>query len=320
MIATPFLNERFCKDCKIPIKIFYEPYFSDRLELTDPLYNAKEKYARFLSSIVRYHSEQEYMEDYNQTKDAAIRFITERPQYFAFQNEKVGYFAAEPTVSVPKKDIYKSTLVGHRMVSVDMKQANFRAMLYFDTDMFGGAKTWEDFIRQFTDNEHIVQSKYIREVILGNCTVQRQIALERKLTCNLFNTLNAAENPAEPVYLSNDEIVFDITNCDDPEAVIRFIEDKCNEWAKTEGKGIIALRIEPFTLWQVSGTKGYIRNIESADGNILDLKCVTSKMMPFVIRALNNEEVVPETDAVFVDDNKLLAMYVQVPEIKIIKN
>jgi len=31
-------RERFCKDCKIPIGIFEEPYFSDRLKLYDRLY------------------------------------------------------------------------------------------------------------------------------------------------------------------------------------------------------------------------------------------------------------------------------------------
>ena len=31
------LKERFCTDCNIPIKIFKEPYFMDRLELLNDL-------------------------------------------------------------------------------------------------------------------------------------------------------------------------------------------------------------------------------------------------------------------------------------------
>ena len=35
MEITKNLKERFCKDCNIPIKIFDEPYFTERLELYD---------------------------------------------------------------------------------------------------------------------------------------------------------------------------------------------------------------------------------------------------------------------------------------------
>lgn len=318
--VTPYLKGRFARDCKVPIKIFIEPYFSARLELMDEMFQTKEKYDRFLTSLSHYENEQAYMADYNRVKNEAMAYITERPEYTSFLNMPSDAFAASPTVSVTKKNIYKNTLVGHKLVSIDMKQANFHVLLYFDSDMFGGARTWEDFIRKFTDNEHIIHSKYVREVILGNCAVKRQVALESMLTCSLFNSI-CGLSEAEPVSLSNDEIVFDITNCKDQASVIRNISRGCTEWIETEGEWIIQLRVEPFTLWKVQGTDGYIRNIENEDTNVrnLDIKCATSKMMPFIIRALNNEPVKPDEDAVFVDDNGLLAMYVQMPEIKILK-
>ena len=36
-------KERFCKDCNIPIKIFNEPYFTDRLILYDKHFDALRK-------------------------------------------------------------------------------------------------------------------------------------------------------------------------------------------------------------------------------------------------------------------------------------
>lgn len=36
-------KERFCKDCNIPIKIYQEPYFEDRLELYDRFYGTLDK-------------------------------------------------------------------------------------------------------------------------------------------------------------------------------------------------------------------------------------------------------------------------------------
>ena len=317
MDVTPRLKSRFCKDYKLPIKIFSEPYFSDRLELIDSFYNAKEKYQRFVSALVDYPNEQAYMEEYNRVKDEAIAFITDSPQCAMLQKMPASYFVPEQTQDVPKKDIYKTMLIGHRLVSIDMKQANFHALLHFSSEMFGFAKTWEEFIRRFTDNEHIIQSKYVREVILGHCAVKRQVALEHKLMCNLFNLLSNL--PTDPVYLGNDEIVLDITRCADQKTVIRDIESRCREWMEIKGKGIIQLRIEPFTLWGIHGTDGYIRYVEDENDGWYDIKGVNSKMMPFVIRHLKKEPVIQAKDAVFIDDNKLLAMYLQVPDIRIIK-
>jgi len=36
-------RERFCKNLGIPIKLYHEPYFSDRLKLFDPFYNTLSK-------------------------------------------------------------------------------------------------------------------------------------------------------------------------------------------------------------------------------------------------------------------------------------
>ena len=38
-------KERFCKDCNILIKIFQEPYFTDRLKLYDKFYGTLEKWS-----------------------------------------------------------------------------------------------------------------------------------------------------------------------------------------------------------------------------------------------------------------------------------
>ena len=42
-------KERFCKDCNIPIKIFQEPYFTDRLKLYNPFYNTLKRWDRFVN-------------------------------------------------------------------------------------------------------------------------------------------------------------------------------------------------------------------------------------------------------------------------------
>ena len=53
-------KERFCKDCNIPIRLFQEPYFMDRLALFDKFYGTFEKWNTFLEELQKYHCEQDY--------------------------------------------------------------------------------------------------------------------------------------------------------------------------------------------------------------------------------------------------------------------
>ena len=56
------LRERFCKDCGLPIKIFKEPYFSDRLKLFDGHFNSVYKWTIFKKELDKYKNEQLYQQ------------------------------------------------------------------------------------------------------------------------------------------------------------------------------------------------------------------------------------------------------------------
>ena len=66
-------------------------------------------------------------------------------------------------IHIPSSDIYKPTNDGKRFISIDMKKANFHSLKAFAPDIFDNADTWEDFMRKFTDDEHIIGSKYVRQ-------------------------------------------------------------------------------------------------------------------------------------------------------------
>lgn len=44
MEVSTKLKERFCKDCNIPLRLYQEPYFMDRLKLYDKFYGTMDKY------------------------------------------------------------------------------------------------------------------------------------------------------------------------------------------------------------------------------------------------------------------------------------
>ena len=323
MEITPKLRERFCKDCNIPINLFHEPYFSERLELYDMLFcDTLNKWNIFTKELEKYHSEQEYFEEYNRVKDAAISSIKNSEAYQMFCEEDMNKFQIQ-NKNFSSHDIYHDENKNRVFISIDMKQANFTALQHYgdsiSKSMFAGASTWEDFISLFTDNKHIINSKYIRQVILGNCNPKRHITYEKHLMDKFLTQLLETEivEPDKITFFSNDEIVIDVTG---------YYQNDFDKFCDVHKKIIklalnfeVYLKPQLFTLRKIYGANGWFKEILFCNSKVyfvnFEIKCCDANMMPFVIRKLLNEEIT-ENDKVFYH-NGLLAKYIHVPEISI---
>jgi len=259
---TEQLKERFCKDCKIPITIFKEPYFSARMELLDPYYDSKKKWVIFYNELSKYNCAQDYFEEYNRVKDTAMEAIQSSTAYAFFNGEDMSRYQITH-VGLPGKDIYKYSNNGKNFISIDMKKANFSSLQHYSEEkgfigkngIFEDAQTWDEFLHKFTDNEHIVNSKYIRQVILGNCNPKRHITYEKYLMDLVLTKLEPTIR-GEVVFFSNDEIVLDITHLSKQEQITETdrVTNLCKEIA-------FPLRVELFTLRKIEGTRGYLKEI-----------------------------------------------------------
>ena len=302
------LKERFCKDYKIPIKLFDEPYFSERLKLCDPYYDSVKHYKDFCSMLRAYKNEEDYNADYNRVKDEAINFIKNTMAYEVFNTMDMNAFAVTHT-NLPHKDIFHESNIGRSFISLDMKKANFNSLRQIASSIFDDKETWEDFLRKFTNNEHIINSKYIREVILGNCNPKRHITYEKYLMDRILtNVLDAGVDIKNIVFFSNDEIIIDITDTTD--------FDYENVLQEVINKAPVPLRMEVFRLRgikQGNSIIGYIRDL--LDGT-LDLKALNHLNIPYVLRTLNNEEIT-DNDLIF-EHEGMLAKYLEKPVITII--
>lgn len=311
MIITDKLKERFCKDCNIPINIYDEPYFSSRIELLDAYYDSKDKWAGFVKELRKYNSEQDYFEDYNRVKDEAINCIKNSEAYKMFCEEDMNRFKLKYR-DLPSRDIFKPTNDGRFFVSIDMRKANFSSLQHYgmtiEKDMFVGASYWEDFIGLFTDNPHIINSKYIRQVILGNCNPKRQVTYEKYLMDSIVDKLIKANVDEKYITsFSNDEIVLDITDIAS--------ENKVSEIIAFIGTLLdFPLKVEVFELHRILGVNGYYKEIyNSKYATTIEVKCLDGNILPFVIRKLKEEEVTEEDKAF--KHNGLLSTYVETPKI-----
>lgn len=310
MEVSEKLKERFCKDCNIPLKLFKEPYFTDRLQLYDNYYNTLDKWNIFVRELEKYKCEQDYLGEYNRVKDAAINDIKLSDGYSIFNEEDMGKYSVKYK-DLPSKDIYKPSNDGKLFISIDMRKANFSALKFYDKSIFGNADTWEEFVGRYTENKHIVNSKYIRQVILGNCNPKRQVTYEKYLMGLVLEVLveELGYSSSDIVFFSNDEIIIDMgeyENCIDKRIVLEMV---VNAYFN------IPFRIELFYLHKISGTDGYLKEIVK---NIIEreyeFKCVNSYTIPFLLRKFKGEEII-ESDKVFYHEG-LLSNFIEIPEIE----
>lgn len=304
-------KERFCKDCNIPIRLFQEPYFIDRLMLLDEFYGTLEKWDLFTRELQKYNCEQDYFEEYNRIKDAAIEDIKASKAYQNFNSEDMNKFRITHE-NLPNKDIFKPTNDGKSFISIDIKKANFSSLHYYSEDIFNGASTWEEFISQYTDNKHIVGSKYIRQVILGNCNPKRHITYEKYLMDAILTYLTEKFVSMDRVtFFSNDEIVIDVTDINESEQ--QLLTFQINNDMKDM---IVPLKVELFVLHKIHGTEGYYKEIFNENGEKdIEFKCLDNYMIPFVIRHFLGEEII-DSDKVFYHEG-MLAQFIETPKIEV---
>lgn len=294
MEVSTRVKERFCKDCNIPIRIFQEPYFTDRLTLYDKFYGTLEKWNIFLSELAKYHCEQDYFEEYNRVKDAAILDIKSTEAYQKFNEEDMNKYAVTHK-NLPNKDIFKPSNDEKCFISIDMKKANFSSLCHYNADIFGGASFWEEFIGRYTDNQHIINSKYIRQVILGNCNPKRHITYEKYLMDGALTYLTEVFISMDRVvFFSNDEIVVDVSDMDKnkQERIVFAIRNGMKDMP-------VPLKTEMFILHKIVRTDGYYKEIIDENGNTeIEFKCLDNYALPFVLRKFLGEDVT-ESDRVF---------------------
>jgi len=301
MEVTKELKRRFCKNCNIPISLFEEPYFTNRLQLLDKQYDTMAKYSRFLGSIEPYKTEQEYYEHYNGVKDKAIEYIKSQPEYEEFNNMDMSEMAKElKNYQFPSTSIYKPSYDRMKFISIDMKHANFSSIRHFSPNIFGGAATWELFMRKFTNDAHILESKYVRQVILGNCNPKRHIGYEKVLMAGIFPSLLAGIDKDGVVFFSNDEIVIrDSGNID----FVKDVVNRYSEYIKLDFK------VESFKIIYLGEDLGYMKLYDDMS---YKLKCVDSDYVHMIIRLMECGEI--KNDDLCFYYKHTLAYFDRVPE------
>lgn len=287
------LKKRFCKDYNLPITIYDNPYFYERLSAIDIMFDCIDKFDNFCRCLSNFESEQDYFEYYNEVKDKVIDYIKSNPAYECFNGD---VFATK--YNFPKNNLYVSQNDNCTFISIDMRKANFSALKHYDKAIFGGKETWEEFLGMFTDCSHILQSKYIRQVILGACNPKRQITYEHYLMGKLLTHI--VENiPTINVYsLGEDEILIKVEkDCGYSKNQLQKVVSSC-----PKGIGNI-VRIDIFDLHIIKKTSGWMK-VMYDDESSIKFKCLEAETYHQIIKHYCGLPIT-ENDLVFYHNGQL---------------
>ena len=301
------LKKRFVKDCGLPITVFHEPYFSERLAIIDRLFGCLEKWEIFCEGLEKFHDEQEYLEHYNAVKDAAIDHLKEKSEFEKFTNDS-SYSKFQN--KYPKRDVYITDNINGSFISIDMRSANFSALRRYDSALVDNKKTWEEFIAQFTSVTHIVNSKYIRQVILGACNPKKQIQFELWLMHNLLDFIEHMVPDIKVYSLGVDEIILyhpeTYKNKSEAAEMVEQIKNCLNRHVVGS-----MVKFEEFYLEEL-----YQGGYQKVDMNNLDkvvFKCVVAETFHQHVKRYYDEEIT-DNDLVFYHNGVLARFLEPIPQ------
>jgi len=198
-----FIKQRFCKDFRLPITFFDEPYFEYFVELYDPLFSIKEKQEWLNSVLSKCNEQEDFFQQAKHVSEGIKELIKNSDAYKDFNSRDMKDFPLLKNVS--QQNIYIDPNVGKEMISIDLAKANFNSFRLFGLQEEIGCATYDQLVKKFTDEQYFVESKMIRQVIFGDLNPSRQQTIQKYIIQNLCAEL--LKNGCEISSASSDEII-----------------------------------------------------------------------------------------------------------------
>lgn len=253
------VKKRFIKDFNLPINITEEPIFSYTIETLDSLLNTKEKLG-YLQSMIEKYGEEGFFQESSRITNQVIEAISRKQIYKTLENDRLENFTKN-NLQIQSNDIYKMTNVDKYFLSFDIVKANFTALKHYSKDLVLGADSYEDLLKNFTDDAYFIESKQIRQVILGNTLPKKQQIIQKYLISNTISSIvdNTSLNLEDFCNASADEFIIKKDTKEEIEKVYNEISNYLSN------NGFQDYRLETFKLNNVGDRKYFVKEYLNGD-------------------------------------------------------
>ena len=300
------LKVHFIKDYGLPMSTYQDPYFSERLDLFEKYYGSRTKWDKLLVELGERHPETFLNRVIEETK----KIITTIEESEPFQDFREKFNAEDykvKTLEFSSRDIYSGELVGRTFLSVDLVEANFQALRFYDSEIFYNCDTWADFIKKFTDSEYMAKTKLNRQRILGKLEPKHQIVIEKYIMSGI---IDGVKDLLMPFSINNDELIFDITE-------FSKIDELIDRLYGAAGDSLgIRIRVNSFTLRSIQLFTETGRSIfgfwkEYSDDKVPSFHGIPNSYLPQFIKIFEGKPI-SDSDLVFTSQfDDLLARFLK---------
>ena len=227
-LATRFVNEH-----RLPIPVINEELFWYHILMLDKDFDTVEKWNSLIENINNSFggNPANFVEGFYEVREEVIQWVKNNPAYQKFNNMDMNVYAVDKNKYKQRgRNIYNEGNIGTRLISIDLRKANFQAMNYVDMEIMGNSDTYDEFIRKHTDVPLIVDSKYFRQVIFGQLNPSRVFTVETYMVYQILDFIHKAL-----------PFKFEINSINADEIVISYKEEEYAQNAFENNEAIINL-------------------------------------------------------------------------------
>lgn len=208
------LGKVFLKACGLPFKYIDYNHFQYCLNLCDK----KSEWDNIVAIInEKYDGNPDAFIDkeYYGVKEKVIEYLkgSKDLAWLSQECDMKDFVLPEGDRNISNSDIYKQCNIGKVFLSIDLEQANFQTLKALCSAIVNNTASYEDFIRQYTDINFIINSKQLRQAIFGQFNPKRQITAERWYMNEIRKTFESISNTdnLNLVSLHSDELIYEVT-------------------------------------------------------------------------------------------------------------
>lgn len=210
-MATRFVNEH-----RLPMPVVNEKLFFYHIENYDKVFNTIEKWDKLCLLIEEQFdgNPQSFVEGFLDIRNTVINAVKENEAYIKFNQMDMNRYGVNKNEYKQKsKNIFHEGNIGKTLVSIDLCKANFQAMNYVDKNIMFNSATYDEFIKKFTDNPLVINSKYFRQVFFGQLNPSRVFTVETYMVYKILDLMSRYFNfPYEINSINADEVTIELSD------------------------------------------------------------------------------------------------------------
>ena len=205
---------RFVNEHRLPMPVINEELFFYHIQNYDKVFGTIDKWNDLCELVNKYYhgNPQEFVEGFKEIRENVIKTIKDGEAYQKFNNMDMNVYAVDKNKYKQKsKNIYHEGNIGKTLISIDLRKANFQAMNYVDKNIMLNSDTYDDFIRKFTNNQLVIDSKYFRQVFFGQLNPGRVFTVETYMVYQVLDFMSKYFNfPYTINSINADEVTIEL--------------------------------------------------------------------------------------------------------------